>query len=404
MDVLFLCGYFEQECEAEITRKTKTWVENAANTFQKRLITGLSEQKINLSIISAPFIGAWPKAYQDVTFHGFENEKNTSGKIEYVHFNNIWGYRNISRTKAVKKAVRNFMQASNDTQKAIIVYSPHTPLLEGAVYAKSIDPSIHICLVVPDLPQYMNLSKKAHPVYDFFKKFDIKRFMELNTQVDSYMLLTKHMAVPMQVGQRPYIVVEGIADDDCEIPQPHEKGKRVAYAGKLNESFGAKRLVEAFEQISDPDASLEICGGGELKEYIVSMCEKDPRIHYHGVVPAAEAAKLLQESDVLVNPRQNDDEYTKYSFPSKNIEYLMTGNAVVAYMLDGMPEAYREFLNIPCDNSVESLAESLLAAFRVEANNKKEGFRNYKMRNLSSKQVANRIYEMIVNGKQVEKW
>lgn len=25
-------------------------------------------------------------------------------------------------------------------------------------------------MVVPDLPQYMNLSKKAHPIYDFFKR------------------------------------------------------------------------------------------------------------------------------------------------------------------------------------------------------------------------------------------
>lgn len=47
---------------------------------------------------------------------------------------------------------------------------------------------------------------------------------------------------------------------------------------------------------------------------------------------------ISKNADVLVNPRQNDDEYTKYSFPSKNIEYLMTGNAVMAYMLDGIPE------------------------------------------------------------------
>lgn len=60
MDVLLLCGYFEPKYQEEITRKTKTWVENAANTFQQRLIAGLREQEINLKVVSAPFIGPWP--------------------------------------------------------------------------------------------------------------------------------------------------------------------------------------------------------------------------------------------------------------------------------------------------------------------------------------------------------
>ena len=38
-----------------------------------------------------------------------------------------------------------------------------------------------------------------------------------------------------------------------------------------------------------------------------------------------------------VNPRQNNEEFTKYSFPSKTMEYLASGVPVVAYKLDGIP-------------------------------------------------------------------
>ena len=76
MDVLLLCGYFEPKYQEEISRKTKTWVENAANTFQQRLIAGLKEQDINLRVVSAPFIGPWPTAYLDKTFDGFEAGKS----------------------------------------------------------------------------------------------------------------------------------------------------------------------------------------------------------------------------------------------------------------------------------------------------------------------------------------
>ena len=361
MDILLLCGYFEPKYQEEITRKTKTWVENAANTFQQRLIVGLREQEINLKVVSAPFIGPWPRAYTDKTFKGFEAGESAEN-VQYVHFNNIWGYRNISRTAALKKCVKDFIRNSKSGKKAIIVYCPHTPFLEAAVYGKELDNSVHIHMVVPDLPQYMNLSKKAHPIYDFFKKIDIQKMEKLIAQVDSFMLLTKYMADKLHVGNRPYIVVEGITDVKNLPPEKKEHGKKVAYAGKLVEAFGAKRLVEAFEMIDDPEASLHICGGGELKPYVEEMSQKDSRIHYYGVVSAEKANEILQNADVLVNPRQNDDEYTKYSFPSKNIEYLMTGNAVVAYMLDGIPEVYRTFFNVPETNETESLAKAIETA------------------------------------------
>jgi glycosyltransferase involved in cell wall biosynthesis len=74
------------------------------------------------------------------------------------------------------------------------------------------------------------------------------------------------------------------------------------------------------------------------------------------------AKDWIRKADVLVNPRQNDEAYTKYSFPSKNIEYLLSGNPVVAYMLDGVPEEYRKFMSIVPDDGVDSLKDTILAA------------------------------------------
>lgn len=381
MDVLLLCGYFEPKYQKEISEKTKTWVENAANTFQQRLIAGLKKQDINLQVVSAPFIGSWPTAYKDKAFKGFKAGESTEN-IQYVPFNNIWGYRNISRTAVLKKSVKEFVRHTEAEKKAIIVYCPHTPFLEAAVYGKQLDPSIHIHMVVPDLPQYMNLSKKAHPVYDFFKKIDVHIMEKLIAHVDSFMLLTEYMAEKLQVGKRPYIVVEGITDKQQAALNKREKhGKKVAYAGKLVEVFGAKRLIEAFELIDDPQASLHICGSGELKPYVEEMQKKDSRIHYYGEVSAEKANEILQQADVLVNPRQNDEEYTKYSFPSKNIEYLMTGNAVVAYMLDGMPEIYKKLFQIPKSDSTQDLAQAICRAMTTKPENK-----------LTNEYIGNKLY------------
>lgn len=404
MKILLLCGYFEAKYQDEIAEKTKTWVENAANTFQQRLIQGLLTQKVSLEIVSAPFIGPWPTAYREACFRGFQNG-NSEQNIRYVHFNNIWGYRNISRAVALKRYVKQFVESEKHEKKAILVYCPHTPFLEAAIYGKKMDPAIHIHMIVPDLPQYMNLSKKAHPIYDFFKKIDIWKMEKLIAQVDSFTLLTKYMADKIKVGQRPYIVVEGITGG-AEIRSDRHKqpGKKVAYAGKLVESFGVKRLIEAFSFISDQEVKLHICGGGELRPYIEEVCKHDKRIHYYGVVSAEKANGILCEADVLVNPRQNDDEYTKYSFPSKNIEYLMTGNAVVAYMLDGMPADYQSMLYVPKDCTTQQLAETIEEALgAVQLPIKRKYAEAYIGAHLYCSSVGEKIVQMIRASKKDEK-
>ena len=76
-------------------------------------------------------------------------------------------------------------------------------------------------------------------------------------------------------------------------------------------------------------------------------------------MPKSEVAALQTQCDVLVNPRTDEGEYTKYSFPSKTMEYLASGVPVVAYKLDGIPDEYDAYLNYVEDNSAESLAQKL---------------------------------------------
>lgn len=70
--------------------------------------------------------------------------------------------------------------------------------------------------------------------------------------------------------------------------------------------------------------------------------------------------ELQKQATVLVNPRQNNEEFSKYSFPSKTMEYLSSGVPVVAYKLDGMPDEYDSYIQYVEDNAIESLKEKLV--------------------------------------------
>ncbi len=392
MEIVFIGGYFDKEYEAEFINNTKGAVENSANIFQRKLIAGFKRVADEFLVFSAPLIGAYPQRYRKMRF----KVKKTS-EINYVSFNNIWGFRNISRKRSLIKELDKKVDYSKNL--CVVVYSAHSPFIEAARHIKKKSPSSKICLVVPDLPEYMMLTKKIPLYYKVFKYFDVKHIYRLCKFVDLYMVLTDHMLDVLPNGRtKESFVAEGIIDlpINVDIKPKCNNTKTILYCGKLDEAFGIMNLVNAFNLIRDNEVKLVICGKGEKADEISQL--SDEKIVYKGQVSAHEATSYINEADILVNPRQNDMEYTKYSFPSKNIEYLLSGNAVVAYMLDGMSEKYKDFIYYPKDNSVQSLADALLCALNdsVESRiGKAEAAIEYMNDNLCADYICNKIINII---------
>ena len=175
----------------------------------------------------------------------------------------------------------------------------------------------------------------------------------------------------LKVGERPYTVVEGICDDLESSENTENEIKTVAYTGKLNEVFGVKALVESFMKIEKENLRLIIVGSGELSQWVSEKTEQDSRIIFKGQLSMSEAKKIIEECDICVNPRPNNSEYTKYSFPSKLIDYLSRGKKTVAFKLDGMPEIYNEFIF----SAEEGIDNAIIEA--LNSSNKAEKFKEY---------------------------
>lgn len=398
MRILFLGSVFATENEEEVLENSKVAVEYSANNFQKKMIEGFKAVAEDFFVLSAPGIASFPNGYRKMRFKGFSVSQN---EYEYVNFNNIWGIRNYSRAKHLKRALKPFV-AATEKEKLIVVYSAHTPFLQAAAYAKRKDPMIKICLVVPDLPQYMNLSTKQSLLYRLGKKYDISKFNKLLPIVDSFMFLTEEMNKKLNSLDKPYIVVEGIVNEDelsVESNKSAKNEKYIVYAGKLYERFGINNLVRAFERIQEKNYRLILCGAGDSEEFIKAEAQKDKRICFMGQITVDEAKQWVSKADVLVNPRPNNEEYTKYSFPSKNIEYLATGKPVVAYMLDGMSGVYKDLMYVPQDNSIDSLTTVLIRACEIDFIQDKERVLKVKkhLKELNSNNVANKLIELTVN-------
>lgn len=369
--ILVLCGYIDRELEHSIQPVLNKPIEQSANQFQRKLIEGLcsNNEICSLNILSAPFIGSYPHGSRCFSFKTEQNSKY----VTYVPFNNLWGFRNLSRAKALKKHIKS-LESHGELGDYLIIYCPHTPFLEAAAYAKKLNPNLKVCMIVPDLPQYMNLNSNKSLLYDFAKKIDIKLFDNLNRYIDSYVLLTEEMTELLDVGNKPYIVREGITDSGLTVNKPNKmqgQFKDIVYTGKLNESFGICCLIDAFRLLNAEDLRLVICGAGDAENYVRQAALEDRRIFFAGSVDADIARSYQENASVLVNPRLPKESFTRYSFPSKNIEYLSKDIPVVAYFLPGMPPEYKKMFFTPTDETPLGLSKALSDALASQPADRK---------------------------------
>ena len=156
-----------------------------------------------------------------------------------------------------------------------------------------------------------------------------------------YVFLTERMNSRLNPRGKPYIVLEGHADIAMADKSPslsRKESPRVClYAGSVCALYGLPELVEGFRKADLPNARLVIYGPGDYVEELKAICAEDPRVEYGGMLLSSQVVEKEMEATLLVNPRPTGEEYVKYSFPSKTMEYMASGTPVLTTRLPGMP-------------------------------------------------------------------
>ena len=349
--MLFVGCLFDREKEKEYLEKSKSGLSNAVNTFQWNCLEGFFQNGMPATIVNVLPVGTFPKQYKDLILKS-ETWKALDKTHQQVGCINLPFIKQWQRSRAVKK----ILKSSQD--KKIIIYSAYLPFLRAI---HKLNGEYDITLIVTDLPEFYDLGK-TNWIKRILRKWNNNRVYKYMERVDRFVLLTEQMKEPLRVGNRPYTIVEGICNQQAlEFSETVSSAEKIIlYTGTLHKQFGILNLLAAFSNIQDADYRLWICGGGDAENEIKEAARQDPRIQFYGYVEKSIAIELQKKATVMVNPRQNVGEYTKYSFPSKTMEYLASGKPVVAYKLDGIPNDYDTYINYVKDNSIESLTQKLI--------------------------------------------
>lgn len=348
VNLLFVSGLFQKEREQEIFSKFKMFPYAAANAHQWHILEGLAERTdVDVEVVNAAFVGTYPREYKDsyIRSGGWEYK---GVKVREVGFLNLFGIRSIARTIGVYRGIVRWWKERRGGENTAVLYSMITPFMLAGALAKKRCKGLKLCLYLPDLPgSFLQIGGKGK-IYRFLKKLDCALMESLLEKMDSFVLLTEQMNEKVNpCREKPYTVVEGIVSVEDATDAEHfvsAKKPSFVYTGLIDRAFGVLDLVQAFT-LMDGDCTLELYGEGEALGDIRKMAEKDSRISCHGAVPRDEALKHQREATVLVNPRMPDRDFVRYSFPSKTLEYLLSGRPVLMFKLDGIPEEYDRYLS-----------------------------------------------------------
>jgi len=315
--------------------------------------------------------------YVYMPFYNSPYPKLLGFKIYAFFFTLLW----ILRTKGSKAMICDVLNAHS----------------EGAMRACRLL-GIKAVGIITDVPGLMVTQKTSSWIRKWFINQDKRNIFRMTHLVP----LTEAMCDLFNPERKkPYVVVEGLVDSKMtDIGRtPYQDGKRhITYTGALNARYGVRDLIEGFMRLNQEDVILDLYGKGPMAEEIASYETKDSRVRFHGMVPIDESVNAQRSSYLLVNPRPTKEEFTKYSFPSKNMEYMATGVPLLTAVLPGMPKEYYPFVYLFEDESAEGLYQKLsyiLDLPREEVWRRGQLGKEFVMRNKNNIKQAQLVIDMI---------
>lgn len=337
MKLLYISVLISKTVLKEVQQKSPSYSGQAVQKFNRLLAEGLSKNGHQVKAFSTFYLPSKGLFWS----HPDDKEKGVS--YFYLSSPNFGLLRHVWILLASFFYIL-FWGMYNKKEKALICDVLNISSCMGAVTAARLI-GLRRVGVVTDMPGLMvdRSQKTISKTHSVFNARMNKSFLGSFTH---YVFLTEQMNEAINVKHRPYIVMEGLVDSDMVLPANLCKGSKriVLYAGGLHERYGLKMLVEGFLKSNLNNTELWLFGSGPFVKELQVYSQQDSRIVYKGICPNDEVVEAEMKATLLVNPRPTHEEFTKYSFPSKNLEYMVSGTPVLTTILPGMPEEYYSYV------------------------------------------------------------
>lgn len=317
--------------------------------YNQLLMEGLVQNGAQVNSISTRPLGR--SVTRQFYFRRYK-EQECGIAYDYLPFFNYKGLRELSVLFGVFFRI---LFAKGSRKDTVVICDALNIMASAAALAAAALRGFTTVGIVTDVPCHRPNTVKV-PLNEKINLSLMKRF-------DKYLLLTEQMNEVVNPKRRPYVVMEGHADTAMAQVDNRFEDKaqpRVClYAGSLRKIYGIGNLVQGFLKANVPNTELHVYGSGDFAVELTELSKQNPQIKYHGVVPNTDIVKTELSAMLLINPRPTDEDYTKYSFPSKNMEYMASGTPVLTTKLPGMPADHLPHVYLIEEETADGIAAVL---------------------------------------------
>lgn len=288
-----------------------------------------------------------------------------------------------------------FWGMKNKKDKAIVFDVLDISICIGGLWASKVC-GVKSVGVMTDMPGLMVGQGKS-----LWWRIVAKVNMSYVSSFDAYVFLTEQMNECINKKRHPFIIMEGLVDSEISYQREKKETNNervVMYAGGLHKRYGLKMLVDAFVSLRLPQTRLVIFGKGPYETELLEVCSHHKSVEYKGVAPNDTVVKMESSATLLVNPRPTYEEFTQYSFPSKNMEYMVSGTPLLTTRLPGMPKEYYDYVYLfeeESEKGYASVLNELLTLPSSELELKGERAREFVLREKNNRTQCERIINLI---------
>lgn len=360
MKVLFISSSCSKEKYREVYNMRNKKLIDPQQKFCNLLIEGMgSAEGADIECLSA-----LPVSASTISQKRFKDEVETISnnlRYHYLGFSNGKISRYLSLYKNCASEVKKWILKNPDQEKCIICDALSYFITRPAqIVAKK--NGVKIIGIITDLPLLSTNMKSRRE--SIIKKLGFLIFQHLTNSslksYDAYIPLTLSIDEYVNQADKPMLVVEGSVDSKEMHSMPVAKqGKIMMYAGGVYEKYGIKNLVEAFIKAEVKDYELHIYGEGSYVPELQVIVKTHPNVQYKGMASLDEVVVREKEASILVNPRPSSEEFSKYSFPSKTLEYMVSKTPLLTTLLPGIPREYFQHTFTFQDESVNGMVETI---------------------------------------------
>jgi glycosyltransferase involved in cell wall biosynthesis len=278
-------------------------------------------------------------------------------KVRYVPFCNIPLLKQMSIAAAIFGALAIRLMFDRSKNRTIIVYNVFSPF-SFPVIAAALFFGVKAVAIIADLPDEVY---GFHGFRGLLKRLDLFLEKRILRCFDGVISLTVDAVNDFARGKPAVIVEGGVWDGDWEqmtsMADGSSNSKVCLYSGTLDKVNGIPVLLEAFRLLKQSDYELHIYGDGPMAGAVEAAAAIDQRIRYFGRLPAKEVRQRQARATVLLNARPPSLVISRYTFPSKLLEYMAAGRPTISTMFPSLPNDYRKHLYLLRTESASELAE-----------------------------------------------